>query len=299
MPKWYLKFLKFLNKYLHFKPVLFAIDLNGDADYVTFGDIAAIDTSTSLSVAGWFKVNNITEDHTLAAKMLTFNTPNRGGFLLFFDDVSSATARTNIIRIIITGEINVLVDVETDNNAILADTWYHVAFTSVLGSGTGLRLYIDGVEVSDGASTTVNVDHDGQSEALRIGDTAALASDNLKGSASEVGVWVGVILTANEMLQLASSRVKGMPLQIQSSNLTVYAPLDDFANGTALNTDADGYKDRSGSGNHGQGVDADNDSTNIAEEVLSYPQAVYPVTRTAPVAVGAGFMTTRTKYWGA
>ena len=70
---------------------------------------------------------------------------------------------------------------------------------------------------------------------------------------------------------LAKSKVKGIPLQIQPSSLKLYLPLDDFADNTALDTTVDGYVDRSGNGNHGQGVDADGDSTNTAESVLSYP----------------------------
>ena len=66
---------------------------------------------------------------------------------------------------------------------------------------------------------------------------------------------------------------------------------------TALNTDVDGYKDLSGNGNNGQGVDANGNSTNIAEEVLSYPPFFLPVTfaeaGTAPPVVVSDFFPNR------
>ena len=47
--------------------------------------------------------------------------------------------------------------------------------------------------------------------------------------------------------------------------------LDDFPSGSNLNTDANGYIDRSVNVNHGQGVDADTDSLNTGEFFLTYP----------------------------
>ena len=61
-----------------------------------------------------------------------------------------------------------------------------------------------------------------------------------------------------------------MPLQIQPANLKIYLPLDDHPEGTGtINTLT--FVDRSSNTNDGTGVDADNDSDIVAEEVLSYP----------------------------
>ena len=64
-----------------------------------------------------------------------------------------------------------------------------------------------------------------------------------------MAIWRAV-LTPTEIALLAKSRVKGIPLQIQPSNLKAYWPLDEFADG-ATASGAGSIKDLSGNGNHG------------------------------------------------
>lgn len=90
------------------------------------------------------------------------------------------------------------------------------------------------------------------------------------GDINEVAIWQAA-LTTTEFDLLCDSKIKGMPLQIQPSNLKVYFPLDDYGDGSALDTSVNGYRDISGNDKHGTGFDADGDSTNKAEEILSYP----------------------------
>ena len=77
-------------------------------------------------------------------------------------------------------------------------------------------------------------------------------------------------MTDPEIEALAFSRVKRMPLQIRTSELFLYLPLDDYpeGHGTLASTT---WKDLSGNGNDGSGTDADGDSDVVAESVLSYP----------------------------
>jgi len=88
---------------------------------------------------------------------------------------------------------------------------------------------------------------------------------------SEFAIW-NTNLTDGEVAQLMNAKLRYLPLQIKKANLKGYWPLDDHPQGTFIN--AKTFNDISGNGNHGTGVDANDNSTCIAESILSYPQDI-------------------------
>jgi hypothetical protein len=142
------------------------------------------------------------------------------------------------------------------------DTWTHIAWVHTGGT---LYAYKNGIEVAN----------------IPSGNTISMAYDFLfcgmdnetiviEGNVDEAATW-SVGLSATEIAQLASGRIRGLPLQIQPSNLTGYWPFDDCPDGTS----ADGLTaiDRSGNGRNATYNDGTNNTgtTCKAGEVLSYP----------------------------
>ena len=134
-----------------------------------------------------------------------------------------------------------------------------------------ILIYVNGTKEtvsisSSGLNNNVNVD---SAEPLLIGRRNLNGSliSYLNGGVNEVDIY-NKELTQTDVDLLYASKVKRLPIQLSP---VAYYPLDQGSDGTALSTTADFYKDLSGNGNHGTGVDADGDSLNVAESVLSYP----------------------------
>lgn len=141
--------------------------------------------------------------------------------------------------------------------------WYHLAGVK---SGTTIRVYKNGVEV--GSDATLG------SSSLRGAGVSYVgylsgSSGPFDGIITEVAIW-NVALTDSEIASLASG-VKGIPLQIRPSNLTVYLPLDSYSDGTAFVGGAGMYKNFAPGGSNWTASDSDGDARNRAETVLSYP----------------------------
>jgi len=149
--------------------------------------------------------------------------------------------------------------------------WHHFLYY-VDDTGDSQKIYVDGVE--KGASTVTNsIVYTGQGSDTFLGmhgndDTV---NYNFNGSSTEVAVWSVAITDLSEISLLASSRMKGIPLQVQPSSLILYIPFDSVKDG--VSADAVTFKDESGSGNDAVGIDGANNTglTGEAELILSYP----------------------------
>ena len=140
------------------------------------------------------------------------------------------------------------------------DTWYHVL---IKWDGTNVSAYLDGVSVGSTGDA-----HDWTFPDPALGVYAdALYFD---GTISEFYMW-DTALTQTEITILAKSKVKGIGLQIQPTNLITYLPMDDAADG--VSADSKVFIDRSGNGNPFTAYDGANDAGCLGkgEEVLSYP----------------------------
>jgi len=141
------------------------------------------------------------------------------------------------------------------------NTWIHLAGT-FNSSDNNNKLYVDGtntatVAISIVSTTDFNIGKRGDGVFLNC-------------IVTDVAIWT-TVLTDAEISLLADSKIKRIPLQIQSSSLVVYLPLDDEEDGSS--SDGDTFRDLSGNGNNGTGDDGANNTglTAKAEEVLSYP----------------------------
>lgn len=228
------------------------VDLSGDNDKIVISDSADFDIATAVTISMWFKSDAAPGDADRVFYTLEAAVENKSAYIV------TNGAGFNVVAYFHDG-----IGPITSSTVLDIGTWYNLI---VWYDGTDFKIYIDGVQDATQAETA-NV-ADGSSDIYVAGSLADGYPFN--GKVTDFAWW-DVALTASERALLASSRVKRMPLQIQPSNLVVYLPLDDYSDTSNLNTDADGYKDLSGNANHGQGVDANSNSYNISETLLSYP----------------------------
>lgn len=146
------------------------------------------------------------------------------------------------------------------------------------GSGTsaGIKIYLNGVlQASSSDEALPYTAMHNQAQPARIG-TFFTNPNFTNALIIEIALW-GHELSVIEVGQVSNSKVKYMPLQIQPTDLRAYWPMDDGIDGASA--DGDTVRDLSGNGNDGVGNDGPNNSglTWTAEEVLSYPPSVMPV----------------------
>jgi hypothetical protein len=241
-----------------------AVDFNGDADYVYTGTFTNRPNSNQ-SYSGWIKTSTAGEQGISCFSET--NPPNE-----VVDREIRETAANKISFYITTtnGGIGYTV---TSNTSINDGIWHHFVFVyGNLGLGQGIYCYIDGIyETSASGSSGFTGYTSAQYNLASARNLTNLATIYFDGEISEMAIWQSA-LTAGEISQLANSRIKGMPLQIQPTNLVLYLPLDENPLTTGINGVQ--FDDYSGNGNNGTGVDADGDSLIIGESVLSYPPKV-------------------------
>ena len=211
----------------------------------------------NLSISAWINTSSATD-----AQIVSKDDDQAGGVREF----QFRTSGTKLQTIVFIGGN---VGIATSGASVNTGSWVHVAGTY---DGTTIRTYINGSP--DGTDATYNGDADSSDDEVGIGarlsNAGAVIEEKFDGQITEVCLW-NTALTADEISLLYSSRLKGISLQIKPANLKLYLPLDDHASGTALNTTV--FKDLSGNGNDGTGVDTDADSFTTAE-ILNYPPAI-------------------------
>ena len=148
------------------------------------------------------------------------------------------------------------------------NTWYHVCYVFDNVNSLG-KLYVNGVQ--EGSSTSIafspepnSIQHFGIGTAMTSAGTAA---GFWAGHITEVAMWSSV-LTDAEIAILGKARLKGLPYQIQKSNLKGYWMLDDFADGVTA-SGAGAIKDRTGNTTVYNGTPT-NSPVGKAEFLLSY-----------------------------
>jgi len=225
-----------------------AVDFNGDADYIDFGDSGTSTCETTTwSMAIWANPEGTGDDILNEASSSSNNS----------------TCRVNIntssqCQCVFTNAAGTSTVVAGTTNCVTAG-WVHIA--CVRNGGT-LTTYVNGIsEGTPGSPTgTALIDRGA------IGRLNRLAPVNYyNGKATEAAIWTSA-LTADEIFTLAKSKVKGAPRFVSASTLKGYWPLDDH-NGVDIAGDV--YKEQV-SGLTGTGTDANNNSINIPEELLTY-----------------------------
>ena len=241
-------------------PALGGVDLNGDADYIDVGT-SNFPTKAPLTVACWINVDDNDWDYKFFSRWN--DSPYAYTFLLLWDvsdgDIDFYCKRNGT---------DDMYKANCNSSDISLNTWIFVC--GVMDNSTNITLYINDKSFTGGDNGWNNTNIPTVPATIGAGQVGSSRNDILDGKISEVAIW-DTNLSTEEVSLLYNSKVKGIQRQIKPNNLVGYWPLDDFPDGTSLDTSSGGYKDRSGNGNDGTGVDADGDSTNIAEEVLSYP----------------------------
>ena len=187
----------------------------------------------------------------------------KGARLAFAQSTNSIrfTVQYSLTNMIIETAANVL---NTDGVTLDHYTFFYAGINSAAASA----IFKNGVEVAYGlqqnGSGTENSD---ATTALIIGNApGAIPNRSWQGDIEEFAIWDVELSTAN-ILNLAGSRARYMPLQVDPSALAAYWPLDDVAEATTASGTAI-FRDRSANTNHGT---PSNSPSGRATRVLSYP----------------------------
>ena len=172
-----------------------------NSEYLDRSHVVGHNTDFSISV--WVKMEAVPElDMTIIDEGDPAGGPNRN-FSLFRDDVSaSGSGRNDIYRFIIVDSTNTTYNLETVDGAANGTGWSHIVVT--VGLGTEMRMYIDGVEISDGATSLIGVtalNNDTEDVDLAIGTWFVKSGKFWDGLIDEVRIYNDV-LTPAEVLYL-------------------------------------------------------------------------------------------------
>jgi len=242
-----------------------AVNFDGTNDVISVVRDSSIEPA-AITISAWVNTDTaVNGAYTIASKPFTsFSDPyysyqlrldNSGGIRVFWVVVPAAYAgRSENIHIA--------------GGNISTGVWSHivVSYDDNAGDGKRSKMYIDGAEVSTNNVSLTIAYHN---MPLTLGRTETIGW-YFNGKINETAIW-DVALTSAEVAQLYNSKVKGMPLQIQSTNLQSYYPFDDHPHSdVADSANTLVFKDQSSNSNDGtaSGCNAQ------AEEVLSYPANV-------------------------
>jgi len=234
------------------------MSVNFTTDHVDINDTPFdLDRDVPFSMAIWVKSSSVSRiifskgNHTSPFNGYTMNMDFEGRFGVFLINTSGS----NLLGATYATPIN-------------DGVWHHIGF-SYDGTSTaaGLELYVDGIQITKSFVTETLSATILNNFNLQIGARNGLSGNAFVGSLSDACIWDDIV-SAGGFAQIYNARLKGMPLQIQLSDLLGYWPLDDHPNGINVNTLT--FKDLSGNGNNGTGVGG----VAEAESMLSYPAYV-------------------------
>jgi hypothetical protein len=229
------------------------LKFDGVDDYVTVGDVAAVDSATDLSGCAWVYHNTITTDDSIFAK----DNAGVDGFRFFRDDVA-VSARTDVYSIFIADSADTdSVRVESATGSSPLQKWTHVCFTFTLGSATGARLYVNGVEDANSPQSTASIGAiNAGANVFTIG-TVSGGSAFLDGALDDVRIYTRV-LSLVEIKRIyglgATTHVGVTP----TTGLAATTTSSGGSNGLVGHWTFDGpnmlqnVADKSGNGNHGR-----------------------------------------------
>jgi uncharacterized membrane protein len=198
-----------------------ALLLDGTNNYVTVGDVNAVDSATALSSCAWVNHTTINNDDIIIEKE---TAANLAGFVFFRDDSGATSGRTDTYSI----QVDDASDTDTARlegatNASSLSTWTHVCFTYQANSATGLRLYVNGVE---DANSPVSVSTIGSissgTESMTIGsDSSGSAGVLFNGALDDIRLYTRVLSASeiSKIYRLASPRgALGLPFAVDEKS---------------------------------------------------------------------------------
>ena len=145
------------------------------------------------------------------------------GFRLYFDDVGSASGRTDMYQINIResgGAGGSSVRIEGATGSARSGQWDHIFWSFTAGSATGLQLWINGAEDANSPINVSTIGDMGNSNgAVKFGETNAGGADR-DGRIAECGFW-NRVLTDPEIIALS----KGFSPLHMRNGLVFYSDL--------------------------------------------------------------------------
>ena len=245
-------------------------NFDGVDDVVNCGSGASLDNMTAITVSAWIYLDTVSQG-TYPRIVAKETTAGAGWRFYALNDATPAKtiafaydyATTDVERVGVA-------------NAISTTTWTHILATwDGSSTATNIHLYVNGGEITYYRTDNgVGAKNSDASESLFIGNRNDLNRD-FDGTISEVAVW-NMVLSADQIALLASSKVKRMPLQLSdpdadgTNELVGYWSMDEVADGASA--DLATFFDLSGNGNSGNPDNGANNTgmTGVAESVLSY-----------------------------
>jgi len=182
---------------------------------VNIGDIDYVDNLIKLSVCAWVRLNSSTDDDVIISKI---NTNYAGGFMLFRDDVSASSGRTDVYRFIVwlTNDATKTAYIETPSSSTPLNVWTHLCGVfNASDATTGLRLFVNGTEVAGSpVSTALITGISASAGSLRIGELSFTGS-NFNGQIDDVRMYDN-LLTLSQIQQISNNSM------LNSGNLTAW-----------------------------------------------------------------------------
>ena len=239
---------------------------DGIDDYLYIPDTASLDITGNITMTAWIKLDRTTHDKNTGIICKYLGSSNQRSYLLGIDwqtdnnnpRLSSAFSDNGLYQ----------ANNTVSSVTIMDQQWHHVA--AVFSPGQSSILYIDGIENNRFDSGLSGSIYNGSAQ-LWVGKQYSLSDGTtFSGIINESAVWA-TALSSNEIYQLSHSRLKRLPLQIQTDYLRGYWPMDDHPSDTSGDTLL--FSDYSSNRNMLTGTDG-TDNTGLtmeAEEVLTYP----------------------------
>lgn len=202
-----------------------ARDFDGTNDKISYGNISAVSTPTTLSFSCWIWNDVVTADMQITSN----ETSGNPGHRLYMDDVGSVSGRTDMYNIVVretVGAGGTSVRIEGATGSATTGSWQHLFFSAEAGSATGLQLWVNGAEDANSpVSIAALADLGNQAtDSLVIGEEAAGTAD-FNGKLAEIAYW-NRILTDSEIVSLS----KGISPLFLSNGLVFYDPLLRYTN---------------------------------------------------------------------
>lgn len=234
------------------------VDFDATTDYVSGGDITILDNNATWTISFWIYFDSLNLDRSVLGKWGGVGTEQS-----FLTSISSTNNDEMTVA-----TYNGSYRVETTTNLDLSTgAWINIIWTFDNTAGVTSTIYKNGSSVSDSVSSGANVSPSNSTSSFTVGYEYDSPRSAFDGKMTEVAIW-DVVLSQAEINQIALSKVKGMPLQVQESNLLLYWPLDECSEGLTTCSAAGFFKDLSGGGLNGTIV---NTPTGQAEGALTYP----------------------------
>ena len=180
---------------------------DGTGDEISIGNTTEHDCMTAWTVHSWDKLDTTTGDRVIIGNWTT------NEITFFFDDVASASGRTNIWHMFISSH-----RIEGANCSAVACVWQSV--TSSYLAGNNLELWVDGVEDANSPTDVTTSTDSGLTTDLVIGALPA-GGRVFSGFLSSI-VWWDVELNDNEKIALANGV---NPIAIRPNNIISLWPL--------------------------------------------------------------------------